>query len=202
MGHFSGYGAYMLYLAMRTHFNNNTYDFFQMKGIVRANRESYNKRADKAVFAKIARDHSAMELKDFYISNLLDDKYYIAELLNDDAKDCYNQYLARRQSLTYNFTGELDKIFKHGLKEPFTIYEDRYPYIINLYLGKMVSHETMIVMENLLSFSEKFDKYLGEDDVIWSKISLKIRKYKPFLKYDKNKFKSILKEKVNGITTR
>jgi hypothetical protein len=38
---------------------------------------------------------------------------------------------------------------------------------------------------------------LGTTDPIWGKIALKLRKYKPFLKYDKDKYKSILKGKLN-----
>jgi hypothetical protein len=35
-----------------------------------------------------------------------------------------------------------------------------------------------------------------EDDIIWPNWEMKILKYKPFLNYDKVKFKAILKEKI------
>ena len=54
MKHFSGYGAYLLFLALRTHFTKAKYDFFQMNGKLRANKESYLKRNDKAFFEKLA----------------------------------------------------------------------------------------------------------------------------------------------------
>ena len=66
---------------------------------------------------------------------------------------------------------------------------------------KIVSFETLVLINDFIPFTDKFDKYLS-DDVIWSKISLKIRKYKPFLKYPKDKVKHILKEKIDGNTTR
>jgi hypothetical protein len=200
MSHFSGYGAYMLFLALRTHFSNAKYDFFQFKGKLRVSKESYNKRHDKHFFEKIAKLYNAEELRDFYVSNLLKDKHYIMELLEDEAGNNYNEYKARRQALTYNFDNELERLFKHGLTSPFVINDSEYPYIISLYLGNRISSETLVILNDYIHYSDKFDKYLGSNDPIWSKVSLKVRKYKPFLKYDNNKFKNILKEKIDEST--
>lgn len=202
MNHFSGYGAYLLFLALRTHFTNAKYDFFQMHGKLRATKESYLKRNDKAFFEKVARDYNPEELKDFYIANFLKDKHYITEMVDDDAKEILTEYTRRRQSLSYNFTNELGNVFRHGLTRPFDIIEGEYPYIVSLYLGGRLSPEVMVVLNDFIKFSDKFDKYLGENDPIWSKVALKLQKYKPFLKYDRDKFKHILKETIDEKTTR
>jgi len=202
MNHFSGYGAYMLFLALRTHFNSAKYDFFQMHGKLRANKESYIRRTDKHFFEKVAREYDAEELKDFYISNILKDKHYITEMLDDDAKENYTNYKRRRQALSYNFTNEIDRVFKHGLNSPFVIDNHQYPYIISLYLRSSISPETMVILNDFIVYADKFDKYMGGDDPIWSKVALKLRKYKPFVKYDKDKFKRILKEKIDETTRR
>ena len=55
MQHFNGYGAFILFLAIRTHFTNEKYDYFQMNGRLRANKESFNRRHDKHFFDKIAK---------------------------------------------------------------------------------------------------------------------------------------------------
>ena len=60
----------------------------------------------------------------------------------------------------------------------------------------------MVILNDYIGFFPKFNKYLGENDPIWSKIELKLTKYKPFLRYDKNKYKLILKEKINENTRR
>ena len=62
-------------------------------------------------------------------------------------------------------------------------------------MQKTVSIETMIILDDLIQFMEKFDTFY-KDDHIWKKLSRKIRKYKPFLKYDKDKMKQILKNKM------
>jgi hypothetical protein len=201
MKHFTGYGAYLLFLALRTHFTNAKYDFFQMHGKLRANKESYNKRHDRFFFEKLAKEYNAEELRDFYISNFLEDKHYVTEMIEDGSQRNYIEYQRRRQALSYNFTSELERIFSDSSTGPFITSDSEYPNIINLYLRRILSPETMIILDDFILYSDKFNKYLC-DDIIWSKIYLKLRKYKPFLKYDKNKFKHILKEKVNGITTR
>ena len=193
MQHFSGYGAYLLFLALRTHFTSAKYNFFEMNGKLRANKESYNKRHDKYFFEKLAREYNAEELKDFFVANLLNDTHYITEMLDENAKANYDNYKMRHQSLSYQFKHDLDKVL---LGNPFKLSLDEYPPIILCYLNKTISHETMVVLNDFVSFADKFDKYLS-DDIIWSKVSLKLRKYKPFVKYDKVRMKNILKEKIN-----
>lgn len=196
MSHFSGYGAYMLFLALRTHFTKDKYDFFQMHGKLRATKESYLKRNDKGFFSVLAKEYNTEELKDYYIANLLEDKHYIMEFTDDAAEMVYTDYTRRRQSLSYICSNELDRVFDKGLKDGFTVRDDTYPDIVMLYMRRTISIETMVILNDFLRFTDKFDKYY-DNDVIWPKVSLKIKKYRPFLKYDKNKMKLILKEKVN-----
>ena len=195
MKHFTGYGAYMLFLALRTHFDKEKYDFFQMHGKLRANRESYEKRNDKSIFIKFAKEYNATDLRDFYIANILEDRHYIADFMDDGAKDAHNNYTRRRQSLSYIYTNDLGRVFDEGLSVPFTVSHTAYPSIVLLFLRREVSLETMVILDDYLGYTNKFDNYY-EDDVIWPKISRKISKYRPFLKYDKVKMKDILKNTV------
>jgi hypothetical protein len=196
MKHFTGYGAYLLFLALRTHFTNAKYDFFQMHGKLRATKESYIKRNDKSFFDKLARDYSCENLRDFYVANFLEDKHYVTELLDDTAERNYREYQRRRQSLTYIFTSELEELFDSGITRPFKFNDGEYPDIVNLYLRHVLSPETLVIINDFIPFEDKFNKYLS-DDILWSKVSLKLRKYKPFVHYDRNKVKSILKEKLH-----
>lgn len=196
MNHFSGYGAYMLFVALRTHFDKSNYDFFQMNGKLRVSKESYYKRNDRKFFEKVAKEYSAEALRDFYIANILEDRIYITELLDEKAEDAYNDYTRRRQSLSYIYTDDLGRIFDKGLSVPFIVSHRTFPSIILLFLRGEVSLETMVILDDFLGYTNKFDRYY-EDDVIWPKISKKISKYRPFLKYDKVKMKHILKGIVN-----
>lgn len=201
MNHFTGYGAYLLFLALRTHFSNPKYDFFEMRGKIRASKETYHKRKDRSFFEKIAREYTIEELRDFYIANLLEDKHYITDLIDENAKLAYTDYIRRRQSLSYNCANDMARTFDQGIQDSFRICSDRYPVLVILFLHRKINIETMIILNDFIPYVDKFDKYFS-DDIVWSRIALKIRKYKPFLKYDKNKIKSILKEIINEGTPR
>ena len=201
MNHFTGYGAYMLFLALRTHFSKSKYDFFEMHGKLRASKETYNNRRDRMFFEKIAKEYTIKELRDFYIANFLEDRHYITDLIDDDAKLAYTDYIRRRQSLSYNCSNDMARLFDRGIKVPFSLDSDTYPVIVLLFLRRKISIETMVILNDFIPYVNMFDKYFG-DDIVWSRIALKIRKYKPFLKYDKNKIKSILKEIIDEGTPR
>ena len=127
MKHFTGYGAYLLFLALRTHFNNAKYDFFQMHGKLRANKESYLKRRDKVFFERIAKLYNAEELKNFYIANLLEDRHYITDMVDEDAHGAFYELQKRRQSLSYIFKNDMDRVFENGCKSAFNINDGDYP---------------------------------------------------------------------------
>lgn len=194
MSNFTAYGAYVVFVTVRTHFESKTFDFFKHHK-VKASKTTYEKRNDKWFFDKLAKEFTDRDLVDFLISNRLQDRNYVTELFDEDARENYIAYQRRRQSLSYNFTNELDRLFRHGTTRPFVIDDDRYPYIIGLYLRNLISAETMVILNDYVGFFDKFDKHYA-DDPIWPKIALKLRKYRPFVKYDRNKFKAILKEKV------
>ena len=197
MSHLTGYGAYRLFLALRTHFNKDNFDYFEMHGLTNANKDSYNRRMDKALFEKLARDYTDRELKSLIISNLLQDRYYIAEFIDDQAELVHVDYKRRRQSLSYVCANDMDRIFnQNDPKRAFSTNKDRYPDIVILLLRGIITFETLVILDDLLGFTKKFDRYYA-DDIIWPKISRKINKYRPFLKYDKVKMKDILEGIVN-----
>ena len=49
--------------------------------------------------------------------------------------------------------------------------------ILKRFLGGDISLETFVIYDIIFSFSEKFDEKLFD----WETVSMKIRKYKPFL---------------------
>lgn len=200
MNHFTGFGSYQLFLALRTHFTSSKYDFFQMHGKLRATKESYNRRNDKLFFEKLAKMYDAELLRDFYVSNILEDKQYVTDLLDDSATNNFIRYQSRRQALTYNVSKDIDTVLSNGSCEAFKTHNDEYPGVLILYLQRRINIESLVIMNDFIQFKDKFDKYY-DGDVIWPKVSKKIQKYKPFLKYDREKMKLILKEKVDENST-
>ena len=168
MKHFSGYGSYLLFLALRTHFNNAKYDFFQMHGKLRASKEAYAKRNDKFFFESLARDYDANELKHFYLANLLEGRHYITDMFDDSAHKAYQDYQLRQQSLTYRFNMEMETLLSNAEK-PFRMSDMTYPYVIIAHIRNEISAESMVMLNDMTDFMSKFDKYY-EDDIVWPKL--------------------------------
>lgn len=197
MKHFTGYGAYLLFLALRTHFTKVKYDYFKMNGKLRTTKETYLKRKDKIFFEKLAKRYNSEELKTFYIANFLNDVHYVTDMLDEEAHGNYSELEKRKQSLSYIFKNDMERIFDSDCSSIFRNYDDDYPILIKSLLRGHISLESAIILNDFIPYFNKFDKYLGDDDVIWSRVGLKLRKYRPFIKYDSKKFKTILKETVH-----
>ena len=69
-----------------------------------------------------------------------------------------------------------------------------HPIILKRFLGGDISLETFVIYDIIFSFSEKFDEKLL--DPVWETVSMKIRKYKPFLNINVFNFEKILREIV------
>ena len=67
-----------------------------------------------------------------------------------------------------------------------------HPPILKRFLGGTLSIENLIIYDIIFGFSQKFDKKLL--DPVWETVSLKIKKYKPFLNINVAKYKKLLRE--------
>ena len=72
----------------------------------------------------------------------------------------------------------------------------RHTQILKEYLRGNVSIETMVILNQILGYKDDWDKQLK--DPVWESVSMKIRKYSPFLNIDVFRYKKILKQVVLG----
>jgi len=192
----SGYETYCLYLALKSHFTLDKYDFFKYNGKTKnVSKESFLIRKDRFQFEKLAR--KCDDVKTHMIVNFLADRTWIGDMLDDDAFDATKRHVKSVQSMSYNFKNELEKI--EDLKDLFTMSDTGYPKFMVEYNFGTLSLESIIILDAFIQFISKFDDKLG-DDYLWSKFSFKARKFAPFLlqNLDREKFKQILKEKLNS----
>ena len=195
MDHLSGYGAYCLYLALKTHFNNDNFDYFK-HGKVRASKETFESRNDKNFFMVLAKRYDALELRDLFIANILVGRQYSVELVEEEAFNTFYSYRKRRDSLGYVFRNELDKVFEDGMTKSIAVGKKTYPKILLLYLQNAITLETLILFNEFLPFVDRFNEHLGEDDILWCNIKRVMMKFKPFMRYDADKMKKILRDKI------
>jgi hypothetical protein len=192
----SAFDTYALYLALKNHFTRDSYDFFRYQGKTNASTDSFMKRKDRFQFQKLSRRVSGDEMQAFIVANLLAGKSWVGDLLEEEADDIYHKHMKINQSLSYVFTNELDTIFsKHNPAACFRIRRDTYPLILMSFIQGSVSPQTMVILNDFVNYIQKWDS-VYTDDPIWSKYRILIKKYAPFLEYDRAKLKKILKDKI------
>ena len=190
--------AYRCYLSMKNHFTKDKYDYHKYRGKVRATNESFYKRKDRFWFEKLARNKSDQEVVDFFVSNFITctdpSKLWIGELIKD-GEGRYVEWKKRNQSLSYIFKEETESVFSNGnFDSMFAIDGTRHPQILKEYLRKNISIETLVILNQILGFKENFDSHLK--DPVWESVSMRIKKYSPFLNIDVQRYKQILKRVV------
>ena len=174
--------TYQSYLSMKSHFTNRKYDFFRYGGKSRATMSSFNKRKDKYWFEKTSRKYSDGEIVDFLLANFVTTdnpkNLWIGEIINSGERT-YADWMRRKQSISYLFKEESGKLLENNNLEELFDCGKGHPIILKRFLGGDISLETFVIYDIIFSFSENFDEKLL--DPVWETVSLKIRKYKPFL---------------------
>lgn len=193
------FDAYRQYLALKNHFSKPKYDYHRYAGKSRASIESFNKRKDRYWFEKISRQKTDKELIDFFIANFIsvDDPstLWIGSIIRT-GDDCYNQWVKRQQSLKYIFKEQSNELLSnYNLEELFDCSKN-HPPILKKFLSSEVSPEVLVIFEKIFSYSKSFDKTLL--DPVWETVSLKVKKYSPFLNIDVGEYKTILRTIIGG----
>ena len=190
--------TYQHYLSLKNHFTNPKYDFFRYGAKTRATVTSFNKRKDKYWFEKTSRKYSDEEVVQFLVSNFISSdnpqNLWIGEIINSGERN-YAEWMKRQQSLSYLFKEQMNELLSENKLENVFNCSKGHPRILKKYLAGEVSIENVVICEKIFSFREKFDKKL--DDPVWETVSLKIKKYLPFLNIDVFHYKKLLRKIVN-----
>ena len=194
------FDAYKQYLSLKNHFTKEKYDYHKYCGKSRATVQSFYKRKDRFWFEKLARNKDDKEVVDFFVSNFITctdpGKLWIGEMIRE-GEDRYTEWKKRNQSLSYVFKEEIESIFAdNNFDSMFAMDGSRHPQILKEYLRNNISIETMVILDNILGFRNEFDKKL--QDPVWQTVSMRIKKYSPFLHIDVFQYKKVLKEIVLG----
>ena len=192
------FDAYRCYLSLKNHFTKDKYDQHKYAGKTRATRQAFYKRKDRFWFEKFARQKTDKEVEEFFVSNFVSTTdpgtMWIGDMIkNGEAR--YVDWKKKVESLSYNFKEETSSLFADGnFDAMFYVDGSRHPDILKEYLGGKVSLETMVICDRILGYREEWDKKL--DDPVWETVSLKIKKYKPFLNINVFRYKKILQKVV------
>ena len=190
--------AYRQYLSLKNHFTKEKYDYHKYCGKSRATVQSFYKRKDRFWFEKLARNKDDKEVIEFFISNFITctdpSKLWIGEMIRE-GEGRYTEWKKRTQSLSYLFKEETGILFSdNNFDSMFSMDGSRHPQILIEYLRSNISIETLVILDKILGFRTEFDKNL--QDPVWETVSMRMKKYSPFLNIDVFHYKKVLKQVV------
>jgi hypothetical protein len=193
------FDAYREYLALKNHFTKDSYDYHKYCGKSRATVQSFYKRKDRFWFEKVTRQKTDKEVVEFFVANFVscDDpqSLWIGEIMKE-GETRYKEWQKKVQSLSYLFKEETQQLFsQHKFEQVFDCSKS-HPVLLKMFLSGKISLETMVIYDRIFLYGNNFDKKLK--DPVWESVSMKIKKYNPFLNIDVLKFRKILKEVILG----
>jgi hypothetical protein len=193
------FDAYKCYLSLKNHFTKDSYDYHKYCGKSRATVQSFYKRKDRFWFEKVARQKTDKEVEEFFVSNFIactdPSKLWIGEMIRE-GDDRYTSWKKRTQSLSYVFREEVESVIPNKNIDLVFQTSKGHPIILKKYLSGEVSIETMVILDKILGYVNDFNKNF--DDPVWETVSMKIKKYSPFLNIDVFRYRKLLKEIVLG----
>lgn len=182
------FDTYVDYLALKRHFTSS-YDYFKYHGKVKANAMSFENRKDKFFFYKLSK---RKDVRDFMLANLLvNPNVWAGDLVDDKAEATYNDWLKRKDSLTYQFKSDIVELDDEDFNSNFIVNNGQHPRVLKLYNMNRISLESLVIMCDVTGCLPYWEKSI-KDTIVFPDINRTVRKYRPFMEYDKVKFKKIL----------
>ena len=186
--------VYVAFLALKSHFSKESYDYFKYNKKTRASLKSFYARRDKYWFEKISRQKNEKEIEEFFVSNFVASKesesLWIGEIIKN-GEGVYKNWQKKIQSLSYVFKQESNSLFANSELNQIFDCSSGHPILLRKYLSGNISLETLVIYEKIFSYIKNFDKKL--QDPVWETVRLKIQKYSPFLNIDIAPYRKIIK---------
>ena len=192
----NGFDVYYTYNSIKLHFETDGYNFFHYGGKSRASTQAFEKRKDKYLFHRLGRRYNESEIVSFLVANFVhSNKQWVKDLLNEEASDVYREWkrITDPKKMQNIYTKEIQSVAtKDTFNDLFKVEDGKHPKLLTLHMQKEVSLETMVVLHSLFGFIKIWDKKIS-DDIVYPKISRKIKKYSSFLVIDTERYKSLTK---------
>lgn len=187
------YQLYKIYMALKLHFTTESYNIVKFGGRTSVTKQSYESNHSmvptmKKLSRRLKTPDKAIE---FFMSNLVAGDIN-AGVFDPDAEDIYIKWKGRQESITYKFETDLLTIIDEcgNIEDINKTSGFNHPPLLKLYLQQKICPETMVLLTNFSDYRKNYDVNLKKD-LIWRKVSLIIRKYKPFVKYNKERIEGV-----------
>ena len=199
----NGFEVYKIYLAIKLHFTskNQSYDFHKHNGRTTARLETFTKRRDRYFFHKLSKSYNDSSIVNYFLSNFVSNtNLWVGDIIGKTGDDHYKEWSKKIEALHYYYEQDIDYILERKISfdDIFTSKDGQHPPILKMFLSKRINFETVIILDDILSFSKRLNKNIKET-VLWPKLYDRMIRYKPFLIYNVTKYKKTLKLKLKEI---
>jgi len=144
----------------------------------------------------LSRKYPIEVLKNFYISNFIaDNGKWVGDMTTATGEENYKSWQKRNQSLTYQFENDLSYLFDKYKPVDLIRVSDGYPKLLQELMEGNICIETLVIMNSIMGFLPMWKEKI-QDDIIWPNYEMRIAKYTPFVQYQEQKCKEILRDKV------
>ena len=185
---FTDFELYCAYLALKQHFTKDSYDFHRYLGKTNAKFASFETRRDRFAFLKLTKHRDPIGLM---VSNLIKDPNVWVGDLNEAV---YIAWKAKQESLTYSVTEELSKI--DDLDDALSVREEgTKPKILRMLGAGTISLETVCLIQATINVMLYWESVM--EPAMWADQRSLIKKYLPFLEYDKAKIKAAVEKSLD-----
>lgn len=186
---------------MSAHFNRGS-DYFRYRGRILRNQEKEKFGDSKyyTICAKIVRNKTRQEIVETILANVFDNKITWVGDISDDA---WVEWKKRQDSLSYRFLKEFDASISKGISinKIFKSIDGEYPALIASYIQGKISAESIIVLDYVFDFLDRYSKEY-ENDIFLSNKLTTLQRYRPFIvRYhaiseNKKRYQRMVKNKI------
>tara|TARA_Y100001954_G_C15660394_1_gene527422 strand:+ start:280 stop:879 length:600 start_codon:yes stop_codon:yes gene_type:complete len=196
----NGFEVYKIYLAVKLHFTSKarSYDFHKHLGRTTARLETFTKRRDRYFFHKLSKSYNNNTIVDYFVSNFVTNtNLWVGDIIGKTGDDNYKVWSKKIEALHYYYEQDIDFILEQGYEfdDLFMSVNGQHPPIVKMFLAKKINFETVLILDDILSFTKQLNKNVSEK-VLWPKLYDRMIRYKSFLNYNLTKYKMTLKRKL------
>lgn len=196
----NGFEVYKIYLAVKLHFTSKgrSYDFHKHLGRTTARLETFTKRRDRYFFHKLSKSYNNNTIVDYFVSNFVTNtNLWVGDIIGKTGDDNYKQWSKKIEALHYYYEQDIDYILEQDYKfdDLFKSVNGQHPPILKMFLSKRINFETVLILDEILSFTKQLNKNISEK-VLWPKLYDRMIRYRAFLNYNLTKYKMTLKRKL------
>ena len=196
------YEVYGLLTAIRVHYLSDSYDFFKYNGECRAicKYEIFSKRKDKYSFLKLGRVYNQQDMIYFLGVNLYENSNFsVHDMFYDEQNVRYKEWKSRQTDAARKHN--LKEFLKNDIKQIITVQENKLPVLFEMMLGGQIHHDTVVLLDTSLKFTNEWLKAYPGDPVVIPLIT-KFNKFKRFVQnitiYDISTYENIIQEHMHG----